>query len=83
MTKTIANRDEDINRIGEEFAALMDQINANKETLDERKRQLEGQKKLNREEEAKNVLGNRDISDRKNELKRLEFERIANLQAEV
>jgi len=28
----------------------MDQINANKETLDERKRQLDGQKKLNREE---------------------------------
>jgi len=41
--------------------------------LDERKKQLDGQKRLNREEEAKNVLGNRDISDRKNELKRLEF----------
>lgn len=48
MTKTIAKRDEDINKIGEEFAGLMDQINANKETLDERKKQLDAQKKLNR-----------------------------------
>lgn len=30
VTKTIARRDDDINRIGEDFAALMDQINANK-----------------------------------------------------
>ncbi len=44
----------------------MDKINSNKEILDERKRQLDGQRKLNREEEAKNVLGNREISDRKN-----------------
>jgi len=51
--------------------------------LDEKKRQLDNQKRLNKEEEAKNVLGNRDISEKKNENKRLEFEVIANLRAEV
>jgi len=49
----------------------MDAINANKEVLDEKKRQLEGQKRMNKEEEARNVLGNREISDKKNENKRL------------
>lgn len=41
---------------------MLDLIASNKELLDEKKRQLEGQKRLNKEEEARNVLGNRDIS---------------------
>lgn len=40
----------------------MDLIATNKEILDEKKRQLESQKRLNREQEAKNVLGFREIS---------------------
>ena len=40
----------------------MEQVDGLREELDERSRQLEDQKKLNKEEEAKNVLGNRDIS---------------------
>ena len=60
---------------------VMEQADALKEELDERKRQLNDQKKLNKEEEARNVLGNRDISERKNSNKRLEFEVIANLRA--
>ena len=61
----------------------MDEINKNKEVLEERKKQLTAQSKTNKEEEAKNVLGNREISDKKNENKRIQFERISNLQAEV
>ena len=61
----------------------MDVITNNQELLDEKKRQLDNQKRLNKEEEARNVLGNRDISEKKNENKRLEFEVIANLRAEV
>ena len=49
----------------------MDRINNNKELLDEKKRQLDDQKRLNKEEEAKNVLGNRDISERKKVNKKL------------
>lgn len=62
VTKTIARRDEDILRIGEEVGEVLDLIANNKELLDERKRQLDDQKKLNKEQEAKNVLGYRDIS---------------------
>lgn len=51
----------------------MDVIANNQELLDEKKRQLDSQKRLNKEEEARNVLGNRDISEKKNENKRLEF----------
>ena len=83
MTKVIAKRDEDILKIGEEVGEVLDLINDNKELLDEKKRQLEDQKRLNKEEEAKNVLGNRDISEKKNQNKKLEFEVIANLRAEV
>ena len=61
----------------------MDDIGRNKEILDERKKELSQQSRFNKEEEAKNVLGNREISDRKNENKRMQFERISNLQAEV
>jgi len=35
---------------------VMDAINANKEVLDEKKRQLEGQKRMNKEEEARTQL---------------------------
>lgn len=41
------------------------------------------QKRINRELEARTVMGNREISDRKNENKKLEFEKIANVSAEV
>ena len=61
----------------------MDILANNKELLDEKKRQLDDQKRLNREEQAKNVMGNRDISEKKNTNKQLEFEVIANLRAEV
>ncbi len=47
----------------------MDLINNNKEILDQKKRQLDDQKKLNKEQEAKNVLGFRDISQKKNQNK--------------
>ena len=59
VTKIIAKRDQDINKIGEQFADLIDEINQKKEIFDERKRQLDTQKKINREEEAKIVLANR------------------------
>lgn len=49
----------------------MDLIGNNKELLDEKKRNLEDQKRLNKEEEAKNVLGFRDISEKKNQNKQL------------
>ena len=45
---------------------VLDVIANNQELLDEKKRQLDNQKRLNKEEEAKNVLGNRDISEKKN-----------------
>ncbi len=38
---------------------------------------------MNKEEEVRNVLGNREISDKKNDNKILEFQKIANLEAEV
>ena len=60
---------------------LKEEIAQNKEIYDERIKQLETQKKINREQEAKVVFGNREISDRKNENKRMEFENIANLSA--
>ena len=41
------------------------------------------QKRINRELEAKAVISNREISDRKNDNKKMEFETIANLSAEV
>ena len=40
VTKTIARRDEDILRIGEEVGEVLDLIANNKELLDEKKRQL-------------------------------------------
>jgi len=49
----------------------MDEIRRNKEIFDERKKQLSQQVRFNKEEEAKNVLGNREISDKKNENKRM------------
>lgn len=61
----------------------MDLLANNKELLDEKKRQLDNQKRTNKSEEALNVMGNRDISEKKNQNKRLEFEVIANLRAEV
>ena len=83
MTKIIAKRDQDIIKIGMETQDLKEDIAQNKEIYDERIKQLETQKKINREQEAKVVFGNREISDRKNENKRMEFENIANLSAEV
>ena len=62
---------------------LKEDISQNKEIYDERVKQLDTQKKINREQQAKVVFGNREISDRKNDNKRLEFENIANLSAEV
>ena len=61
----------------------MDVITNNQDLLDEKKIQLDNQKRLNKDEEARNVLGNRDISEKKNFNKQLEFEVIANLRAEV
>ena len=81
MTKVIAKRDQDIIKIGMETQDLKEEIAQNKEIYDERIKQLETQKKINREQEAKVVFGNREISDRKNENKRMEFENIANLSA--
>ena len=71
MTRTIAKRDEDILTIGERTEKVMEQVDELREELEERKRQLNDQFKLNKEEEAKNVLGNRDISERKNNNKHL------------
>ena len=50
VTKIIARRDQDINKIGEQFADLIDEINQKKEVYDERKKQLDTQKKINREQ---------------------------------
>lgn len=44
---------------------------------------METQSKINRETEALIVISNREISDKKNENKNMEFDRIANLAAEV
>ena len=71
VTRTIAKRDEDILTIGERTEKVMEQVDELREELEERKRQLNDQFKLNKEEEAKNVLGNRDISERKNNNKHL------------
>ena len=46
-------------------------------------KQMETQSKINRETEAFIVISNREISDKKNENKNMEFDRIANLAAEV
>lgn len=46
-------------------------------------KQMETQSKINRETEALIVISNREISDKKNENKNMEFDRIANLAAEV
>ena len=54
-----------------ETAEVKDEIDRNKEIFDERMKQLEIQKKINREQEALTVTGNREISDRKNENKKL------------
>lgn len=51
--------------------------------LSEKKKQLREQAKTNKEEEAKNMLLMRAISDKKNENKQMEFEEISNLQAKV
>ena len=73
MTKIIAQRDQDIIRFGMEAAEVKEEIEQNKEIFDERVKQLEMQKRINWELEAKTVMGNREISDRKNENKKLEF----------
>lgn len=83
MTKVIARRDQDIIRIGLETQELKEDIAQGKEIYDERLKQLEAQAKINREQEAQNVIANREISERKNENKTMEFEKIANLSAEV
>lgn len=44
----------------------METINKNKDVLDERSRQLQNQIKLNKEEEERIVMANRDISEKKN-----------------
>lgn len=83
MTKIIAKRDQDIISIGMKTQDIKERIDESKEVQEERFKQLEMQKRINREQEAKVVIGNRDISERKNENKRMEFEAIANLSAEV
>lgn len=83
VTKNIARRNQDINDMGEKFAAVKVDISKNEDVLNEKKTQLRAQSKLNKEEEAKNMLLVRDISDRKNDNKQIEFEEINNLQAKV
>lgn len=74
MTKNIARRNQDINDMGENFAAVKIEISRNEEVLSEKKKQLREQAKTNKEEEAKNVLLMRQISDKKNDNKQMEFE---------
>ncbi len=66
MTKNIARRNQDINDMGEKFAAVKTDIIRNEDILAEKKNQLRSQAKVNKEEEAKNMLLIREISDRKN-----------------
>jgi hypothetical protein len=60
--------------MGENFAAVKIDISRNEEVLNEKKKQLREQAKTNKEEEAKNMLLMRQISDKKNENKQMEFE---------
>ena len=48
VTTVIARRDEDILRIGEQVGEVLDLVANNQELLDEKKRQLEDQKRLNK-----------------------------------
>lgn len=50
VTKNIARRNQDINDMGEEFAAVKIEISKNEDILSEKKTQLRAQSKLNKEE---------------------------------
>jgi hypothetical protein len=48
VTKNIAKRNEDINNMGENFAAVKIEISCNEEVLSDKKRQLREQAKTNK-----------------------------------